>query len=112
MDILDKKILFKKYFKAIDKVVEVSYSKKTKQYILYFYYDYWCIASVFSRSYVDIARLFNEITRVPLDDDKFNRWFYGDFNHISLFGEYGLDIEGFWVKNEEDGKIRNPFDGE
>lgn len=52
------------------------------------------------------------MTGVPLTDDKLNRWFYGKFNEISLFGEYGLDIEEFWEKNAEDGKIRNPYDGE
>jgi len=112
MDIVDKKKLFKKYFKATDKVVEVSYSKSSKQYILYLYYNYWCICSVSSHYFGDIAFLFNRLTGVSLTDDKLNRWFYGKFNQISLFGEYGLDIEEFWKKNEKDGAVRNPYDGE
>lgn len=111
MGIVDKKKLFKKYFKATDKVVEVYFSKTSKQYILYLYYNYWCIGSVCTRYFGDMAYLFNRLTGVPLTDDKINRWFYGRFNQISLFGEYGLDMEEFWEKNAEDGKTRNPYDG-
>ena len=110
MDIVDKKRFFKKYFKATDKLVEVSYGKSSKQYILYLYYNYCCIGSVSSRYFGDIAFLFNRLTGVSLTDDKINRWFYGRFNEITLFGEYGLDVEEFWEKNEEDGKTRNPYD--
>ena len=110
MDIVEKKKLFRKYFKAIDKVIEVSYSKATKEYILYLYYNYSCIGSVCSRYFGDIAFLFNRLTGVSLTDDKLNRWFYGKFNEVTLFGEYGLDIEEFWEKNAEDGKIRDSYD--
>lgn len=98
MGIRDKKRIIKKTFKQSDKFLEVTWSKISKKYIIYLYHDYRCMSSVCG-DFNDVAIVFERLTRVPFDDDKLLRFFYADFDEVSLFGEYGLDLQCFEVLN-------------
>lgn len=98
MDIKDKKRIMKKTFKQSDKFLEVCYSNFSKEYIIYLYHDYRCMASVCG-DFKDISRIFEELTCISFKDNCLGRWFYARFDEVSLFGEYGLDVQSFEVLN-------------